>query len=245
MALSDQTFCWNGIVTTAPERTLAFFPEVLGWTTIEQAMGEQTVTMFASGGVPVGHVRPSEGGEPSWWNNYLRVADVDAAAASVAAHGGTVVVPPTDIAPGRFATVTTPSGAMFSLFREGNNEDTDRDNSSDGSVRWVDLHSQGIDADLAFLGAALGMKTAEMPMPMGAYHLLNPETATQAGAMASQHASAPSMWMAWVAVADVDATLARVRSKGGAVVADAWDAPGVGRLAVASDPAGVVFGVMA
>lgn len=244
MALSNNTFCWSGLVSTDPAKTLAFFPEVLGWSVQEIDMGGDTVQMLANAKTPIAHVRgPQADSEPSWWNNYFRVEDVDAAAAAVKKNGGKVIVPPTDIQPGRFATVATPSGAHLSLFHEANRDDTDTP-STTGFIHWVDLHSQDIDKDLAFIRDALGLKTIEMTMPTGPYHILEPETKTRAGAMAGQNPQAPSMWLAWVAVDDVDQTLTRVTQHGGKVLAPAWDADTVGRMAIASDPTGVAFGVI-
>ncbi len=242
MAIENLTFCWNGFVTTDIDKTYAFFPEVLGWGTQEVDMGGEKMKMFTHGGNTVGHLRaPAMEGEPSWWNNYLRVEDVDAAVAAVKANGGSVVVPGTDIPPGRFATVTTASGAYFTLFRESGAEDG---GASAGAIAWVDLHSKDLAADLAFLKGAFGFETSEMAMPQGPYHILNPEGAMKGGAMQGAHAEAPSMWMAWASVDSVDDTLARVTANGGTVIGPAWDVPGVGRMGIAQDPAGIVFGVM-
>ncbi|MCA9707307.1 MAG: VOC family protein [Myxococcales bacterium] len=244
MALSNNTFCWNGIVSSDSARTLAFFPEVLGWSVQEIDMGGDTVQMLASAGTPLAHVRgPQAPGERSWWNNYFRVEDVDATVAAVKKAGGTVVVPPTDIPPGRFSTVATPSGAHLSLFREANPEDTDKP-STTGFIHWVDLHSKDLERDLAFIHEGLGLATSEFPMPSGAYHILNPEGRTRGGAMEGKNPEAPSMWLAWVAVDDVDQTLERVTRHGGKVLAPAWDADTVGRMAIAADPTGVAFGII-
>lgn len=244
MALSNNTFCWNGLVTSDPDKTLAFFPEVLGWKVQEVDMGGDTVRMLVNGETPLAHVRePQAEQEPTWWNNYLRVEDVDAAVAAVEKAGGKVVVPGTDIPPGRFATVTTPSGAHFSLFHESNADDKDNPHST-GFIHWVDLHSTDIGTDLAFIKSALGLPTQEMDMPNGKYHILNPEGATRGGAMTGQNPQAPSMWLAWVAVESVDETLERVDRNGGKVFAPAWDAEGIGRMAIASDPTGLVFGLI-
>ena len=245
MAYANHAFCWNGLVTTNPEATAAFFPEVFGWKRDDVEMGDETITMFAHDGAPIAHLRkPAMAGEPSWWNNYLRVEDVDATASAVEAAGGKVLVPPNDIPPGRFSTVTTPSGAFFTLFHEAEAGAANRDGEVVGNVTWRDLHSQDIDTDLAFLTDVLGFSTSGMDMPNGKYHLLNAGTASRAGAMAGMHAGAPSFWLAWVKVDSVDDTLARITSHNGEVVAPAWDAPGVGRMAIAKDPAGVTFGIM-
>ena len=52
------------------------------------------------------------------------------------------------------------------------------------------------------------------------------------------------LWLAYFAVADVDATAARAGELGGLVAAPAFDAPGVGRIAVLGDPQGAIFAVI-
>lgn len=240
MAIANFTFCWYGIVSEDLDKTLAFFPEVLGWRVETVEMGGETMPVLYNDNGQFAHVRPAQmDEEPAWLNTYLRVDDVDAAVAMVQEAGGNVLVPATDIPPGRFATVTTATGAAFSLFKEG----PDGTGAAPGAIGWVDLHSTDIGTDLAFLHA-LGIQTSEMPMPQGAYYILNPESETQAGAMQGQHPEAPSMWMAWAVTDDADAALQRVKNNGGVVVSEAWDVPGVGRLAIAQDPGGVVFGLL-
>jgi predicted enzyme related to lactoylglutathione lyase len=54
---------------------------------------------------------------PPYWMVYFAVADVDASTTRVSELGGTVVVPGQDIESGRFrfAVVTDPAGASFSV----------------------------------------------------------------------------------------------------------------------------------
>ena len=241
MAIDSHTFCWFGVVSTDVDKTLAFFPEVLGWNVEHVDMGGNSMPVFKNGNGSFAHVRgPQMDGEPSWLNSYLRVDDVDAAVEAAVANGGSVVVPATDIPVGRFATVATASGAYFSVYREAAADD---DGAAEGAIGWVDLHSKDLANDLAFL-KGLGFETSQMDMPNGPYHLLNPGTKTQAGAMTGQNPQAPSMWLAWAVTDDADAALGRVGNHGGTVLAPAWDVPGVGRLAIAQDPAGVVFGLL-
>ncbi len=54
----------------------------------------------------------------------------------------------------------------------------------------------------------------------------------------------PNFWLAYFAVEDTDATVARAEELGGAVAAPAFDVPGVGRMAVLTDPQGAVFAVI-
>jgi predicted enzyme related to lactoylglutathione lyase len=56
----------------------------------------------------------NEAGPPHWTVSF-RVADADEDAARVAQLGGRVLLPPMDIPIGRFALVSDPAGAAFSI----------------------------------------------------------------------------------------------------------------------------------
>ncbi len=241
MALSNNTFCWNGLVTPDASASVGFLTDLFGWTHEDVDMGDGPMTMLSNDGHAFAHIRKPEEGEPAWWNNFLRVENVDAAVETLHSRGGAVVVPPTDIPPGRFATVKMPSGALFSVYRESG-DDADRPVGR-GHVHWVDLHSTDLDADLVAL-EALGLDKDTMDTPNGPYHVLSPSTATRAGAMKGANEDAPSMWLAWIEVESTDGIVKDIEAKGGSILAPAWDGPGVGRMAIARGPAGIVFGVI-
>jgi len=54
---------------------------------------------------------------------------------------------------------------------------------------------------------------------------------------------APTMWMTYLATSDADATAAKIKGAGGQLVMEPMDVMDAGRMAVAVDPAGAVFGV--
>lgn len=246
MSYQNLKFCWHGIITTDVERAKAFYPEVLGWSTMVTPMGEGEATMFAAAGVPRLHVMPPPmPGMPSHWENYLRVADVDQATRAAKANGGAIVVPPTDIPPGRFSVVTSPSGAALSLFHEADPAASENPPPGPGSIHWTELHSTDLDADLAWLRSTLGVTTEEMPIDGGGtYYLLNGENGALGGAMASMHAGAPAYWLTWVEVEDADAALGRVKRHGGTAMTPVMEMKDIGRMAVVADPTGGVFGVI-
>jgi predicted enzyme related to lactoylglutathione lyase len=245
MALTNHRFCWHGIISTDLDQTTPFYAAVLPWTVEVVEMGGDPMTFFqAVDGQGRAHTRPPQvDGEPAYWSSYFRVEDVDAAAAAAVEHGGTLLVPPTDIAPGRFATVLSPSGAAFNLFHEANAADEARPD-VDGAVHWNELHSTDLEADLAWLRAAFGLTTEEMAMPNGPYTILKSGEAMVGGAMTQAHEGAPSMWLPWVHTEEVDGAVEAAPGAGGAVVAPTWDVPNVGRMAILADPAGAVFGVI-
>jgi predicted enzyme related to lactoylglutathione lyase len=65
------------------------------------------------------------------------------------------------------------------------------------------------------------------------------------GAMNPPMEGVPPHWNVYFNVDDVDVTVAKALDLGGSVVAPAFDVPGVGRMAVLSDPQGATFNLMA
>jgi len=246
MAYNNNAFCWHGVVSTNVETAKSFYGDVLGWTAETTTMGDEEATMFAAAdGITRAHARlPGMEGEPSHWDNYLRVADVDASTAASTGNGGSVLVPPTTIPAGRFSVVTSPSGAAICLFHEADEATATNAPGGEGSIHWVELHSTDLDADLAWLGATFGFTTETMAMPTGDYFLIKDGDEMRGGAMKQAHEGAPSMWLTWIELAGVDAAVERASAAGGNVLAPAFDVPTVGRMAILADPTGGVFGVI-
>ena len=111
--------CWNELATRDPDSAKRFYEAVFGWRGETSAYGDTTYTEWKLGGRSVGGMIemsdqwPAE--VPAHWMVYFAVEDVDAAAAKVAELGGKVAVEPTDTPVGRFAVLTDPHGALFSI----------------------------------------------------------------------------------------------------------------------------------
>jgi len=248
MAYDTNRFCWHAIHSTDVPNGIDFYQKVLGWSVVMQDMGEDELAMFAAAdGDPRLHIAsPLIQSMPSTWNNYLRVEDVDASTEAAVEAGGLLLVPGTDIPPGRFAMVSTPSGATLALFKEASPETNAHPGGGLGSIHWVELHSQDVDADLAWLRTVFGFEATERPMGGGArYHVLTMNGEMRGGVTPSAAADLPSTWVAWVTVEDVDACVDQATSLGGERLTDTTEMAGVGRMAMVADPTGAVFGVIA
>jgi predicted enzyme related to lactoylglutathione lyase len=246
MAYTNNKFCWHGVISSDTAKTTPFYEKVLGWTAQTVDMGGEPTTMFAaSDEVARAHTRaPQTKGEPNYWSSYLRVKDVDSCAAAATAKGGNVLVPATDIAPGRFAVVTSPSGAAFNLFHEVDSSATNAGD-GEGSIHWVELHSTDVEADLAWLNAIFGITTQSTEMPgVGTYYILLSGKDQVGGCVAQQNGGVPSMWLPWVKLEEVDAAVETAQANGGHVLGPPFDVPGVGRMSILADPVGGVFGVI-
>ena len=116
------SFAWNERVTRDVEAIKRFYGQLFGWTFEAQPMPDVVYHTIKLGQRDNGGIMPMIGsqweGIPPHWMTYFAVEDANAAAARVDETGGKVLVPPTDIPQvGRFAVVSDPQGAMFTVIK--------------------------------------------------------------------------------------------------------------------------------
>lgn len=112
-------FCWAEVFTREPEKSDAFFPAVFPYSMVKMAdehvdfrmynLGDKTVM----GRMKMGDEFPPE--VPPYLNVYFTVADCDAAVAKATERGGVLRFGPMTMPFGRFAALTDPQGAAFSV----------------------------------------------------------------------------------------------------------------------------------
>jgi predicted enzyme related to lactoylglutathione lyase len=118
---------------------------------------------------------------------------------------------------------------------------------------WTELATPDVPAAKSFYSDVLGWQTDDQPMGEFTYTVVRPagggENSGQGGIMPLSPemaaAGATTRWQPYFEVADCDAAAAAVTANGGTVVVPASDIPGVGRFAIALDPDGAQFGVIA
>jgi len=91
---------WNELCASAPAEAIAFYCDLFGWSEAGAmdlgAMGayrflaREGIAFGAVVGLMPGHTQ-------SHWNHYLRVDGIDAAAAAIAPHGGTLLMGPMQV----------------------------------------------------------------------------------------------------------------------------------------------------
>jgi uncharacterized protein len=112
---------WNELSTTDGPAALKFYGELFGWESRE------TMDMGPMGGyhfLDLGETRLGAlvqmQDRPAHWNLYLRVADMDAAVATVNAQGGAILLGPHTVPTGdRIVLGRDPQGAHFALVGPG------------------------------------------------------------------------------------------------------------------------------
>lgn len=110
--------CWNELATRDPHAAGAFFSELLGWS-IDPSPEMPGYWVIRNGDRMNGGIIQMTDeweGIPPHWMVYFAVEDCDAAAAKATALGGVVHVAPQDIpGTGRFAVLSDPQGATFTV----------------------------------------------------------------------------------------------------------------------------------
>jgi len=114
---------------------------------------------------------------------------------------------------------------------------------------WYELMTSDPDAAARFYGEVVGWSVGGSGQTDKAYQQWSVGSETVGGLMAipadaGEHGMRP-MWAGYLNVADVDSSLAKITAAGGEVHMPATDIPGVGRLAMVTDPQGAIFYVMA
>ncbi len=105
------TMCWHELVTGDVDAALAFYSELLGWTSVP--MGTGGLVGIRQGDDFIASASPAPSGVPAHWAVYFAVDDCDAVVEHCGRLGGRTVVPPSDQAPGRMAMLADNRGAMF------------------------------------------------------------------------------------------------------------------------------------
>jgi predicted enzyme related to lactoylglutathione lyase len=121
MAQSSGSFVWYELMTTQTGAAKAFYTNVLGWGAQGAAMSGSTYHLLTVEDTPVAGLTrlPEEArrtGIAAHWIGYIGVDDIDAATLRVAALGGTVYLPPTDVPKiSRFSIIADPQGTSLGL----------------------------------------------------------------------------------------------------------------------------------
>lgn len=252
---------WVDHSSPDPAAAAEFYRGLFGWETADQmppeADGEYHMATLRGKNVAALGSTPVEGVPPTW-NTYITVTSADEAAAAVRDAGGTIAMEPFDVFDaGRMAACADPAGAFFMVWEPKENIGAQIVNEP-GAFSWSELTTSDVEGSKEFYGKVFGWNPTSMEFAGGEYTIWNhggmelkqappEEGGSGLGGMmsnASMPEGTPSFWQVYFSVDDTDATVARATELGGSVIAPAFDAEGVGRIAVLADPQGAGFAVI-
>jgi predicted enzyme related to lactoylglutathione lyase len=246
-------FCWVELQTTDVDAAKRFYGGLLGWDLADMPMPSGNYAMASVGGKSVAGLlaqAPDQKKQsvPPSWLSYVAVDNVEASAGKGAELGGTLLVPPMAMGPGKFAVLTDPAGAMFALWQAGQSMGPFLYGET-GALGWNELYSSNVDRAAPFYAKLFGWKPEQSDMASGKYTVFKAadEDATIVAGMMEKPpelAEAPSFWGVYFCVADTDKAAARVKELGGKLLEDPMEIPGIGRFAPAADPQGATFSII-
>jgi predicted enzyme related to lactoylglutathione lyase len=242
------TFCWPELATSDLQAAQLFYTSLFGWTVVESQTDAGPYCRFQLDGEDVGAACPATADQgPPHWNSYVAVANVDKTAARVPKLGGTLVAGPFDVFDaGRMAVVKDPAGAFISLWQAKNHIGAARLNDP-GTLCWTELATTDTKAAEKFYTALFGWTAKRGTAPPGEYTEFFSLGTAVGGMMPIQAewGDVPPHWLPYFAVVDCDASAGRVKQNGGTLPLPPNDVPGIGRFAVACDPQGATFAIIA
>jgi predicted enzyme related to lactoylglutathione lyase len=245
-ANSRGRFVWYDLMTTAPERAVAFYTKVAGWGTAAWE-GPTPYTMWTNNSRPIGGVMPlppSAGAQPHWLA-YIASANIEATVKQTTDFGGRVLVPPTDIPTvGRYAVLTDPQGVAFAAF-SGSSETPGHEGPPEpGEFSWRELATRDYPAAFRFYETLFGWnKSIVVDMGGGATYQIFGRNGVDLGGMFDKPPSMPGPpgWLYYIRVPDLARALDAVKASGGKVLSDPMEVPGGDTVAPCLDPQGAAF----
>lgn len=113
-----------------------------------------------------------------------------------------------------------------------------------GTPCWIDLAVDDISQASAFYTGMFGWYVQPGPPEAGGYAMCLKDDRAVAGIGPKQGPpGTPAAWTTYLASDDLDETVSKVKAAGGLTLMEPMDVMDVGRMAVAADPGGAVFGI--
>lgn len=244
------TIAWLDLSTDDVETVQDFYRKLLGWTytVVETPVGSYHVAEVGERDIAGIMATNPDAPEqfPPMWTVFIEVAAVHDTISVAEDAGGKVLQPPMEVPGGaRVAALADPAGAMFALI-ESPAEAWTLVRDEPGGLFWAEVLSRDPEKATAFYEATFGWKPETIQTAGGTrYTTFTLDGQQVAGLMAMPPqvpAEAPSHWMIYFVVKDIDKAVAAATARGSVVAGPVAIQPG--RFAVIEDPRGAVFSII-
>jgi predicted enzyme related to lactoylglutathione lyase len=107
----------------------------------------------------------------------------------------------------------------------------------------VELTTADVGKAKSFYSQLFQWQLEEAPMPSGPYTFIKVGEGTGGGMLKKPAPEVPTMWMPYVLVDDVSATMAKAAGLGAKAIVEKSVIPGMGAFAIFKDPEGAMMGL--
>jgi uncharacterized protein len=206
--------------------------------------GDGVYVMARIGGRAVAALFPDDSRHPAW-ASYVTVEDADAISARASDLGASVLAEPFDVMEsGRMATLQDPTGAVFCVWEPRQSIGAELVNAH-GALSLNQLNTTDPEAARSFYGELFGWRFEEVAGGPARYWGIYRGERLNGGMMPMPpDQPAPSHWLVYFGIDDIDAGAELIGSSGGELLVPKMDVPG-GQILVAHDPHGAMLCLVA
>jgi predicted enzyme related to lactoylglutathione lyase len=242
------TVCWAELGTRDAEGAKRFYRGVFGWELEDLPIGGGSFyTMARLQGCDAAALYQTgreDGLLPARWRIHVSVPDVDAAARRACDRGARIAVAPSDVpGAGRFALLRDATGAHIGIW-QANGHIGAEVLGLPGALAWSELVTKEIDAAKRFYGDWLDWETHTLEPGSYALFLKGGHPVAGMIRMAEERADAASHWRVYFQTDDCGVSVDKARRLGGTCILPPTLIPGLGTIALLTDPQGGFFALM-
>jgi predicted enzyme related to lactoylglutathione lyase len=107
----------------------------------------------------------------------------------------------------------------------------------------VELNTNDVAKAKGFYSKMFDWKMEDMNMDSGTYTIISVGEGTGGGLMKNAIPNAPSFWLSYVVVDDIDVATKKAKSLGATVMKDVTEVPNMGWFSIITDPTGAMLGL--
>ena len=245
----DGRIVWHDLLTTTPAESRKFYGELFGWKFerpgLSIGIGDaDSYMLIRHNGELIGGMLDANilNGDDniSQWITVMSTEDLSAAVERVAANGGEILTPPTDVGSrGTLAVVAGPDKAIIALVQTRGGDPEESEPVVNGWL-WNELWTNNVEQATSFYQAVAGFEIEDHAVP-GAdhdYRVLKSGDSPRAAIMPNPFERELPVWVNYIRVDDPAAITARVEELGGVVFIDASPRALGGEVAFVAGPSG-------
>jgi predicted enzyme related to lactoylglutathione lyase len=236
---------WVDLVTSDPDKAVAFYSEVFGWSVQRQDEGYAELSQAGRTiGAVVAFNDDAAGAMDARWLVSISVEDADLAAARAVDAGAELLEPVEDFADrGRFALIRDAQGAMLMLL-DASGGDPVEETVELNDWGWAELWTDDVAGAVSFYRAVAAYDALDAFAANGDKRvILASGGIARATVVPMPWPDVEPNWLPYVVVADTVATLRRIDQAGGRILATQPELAESARIAIVMDPTGGVFAV--